>query len=164
MTHLNTKWTELLLKLGITELNPMQEETISTIRKYEEVILLSPTGTGKTIAFLVPVLDKIDPTLLEVQTLILVPTRELALQIEQVIRKLGAGIKVNAIYGGRSGQKDQLDLKQPPAVLVGTPGRIADHIRRETFSIRHINTIILDEFDKSLQIGFETEMREILSV
>lgn len=162
MTHLNTKWTELLLKLGITELNPMQEETISTIRKYEEVILLSPTGTGKTIAFLVPVLDKIDPTLLEVQTLILVPTRELALQIEQVIRKLGAGIKVNAIYGGRSGQKDQLDLKQPPAVLVGTPGRIADHIRRETFSIRHINTIILDEFDKSLQIGFETEMREIL--
>ncbi|HNX22371.1 MAG TPA: DEAD/DEAH box helicase, partial [Bacteroidales bacterium] len=91
MTHLNTKWTELLLKLGISELNPMQEETISTIRKYEEVILLSPTGTGKTIAFLVPVLDKIDPTLLEVQTLILVPTRELALQIEQVIRKLGAG-------------------------------------------------------------------------
>jgi superfamily II DNA/RNA helicase len=162
MTHLNTKWTENLLKLGISELNPMQEETISTIRKYEEVILLSPTGTGKTIAFLVPVMDKIDPTLLEVQTLILVPTRELALQIEQVIRKLGAGIKVNAIYGGRSGQKDQLDLKQPPAVLVGTPGRIADHIRRETFSIRHINTIILDEFDKSLEIGFENEMREIL--
>ena len=162
MTHLHTKWKDLLLKLGISELNPMQEEAITAIQKNNEVILLSPTGTGKTIAFLIPVLDKINPDLLEVQTLILVPTRELAIQIEQVIRKLGAGIKVNAIYGGRSGQKDQLDLKQPPAILVGTPGRIADHLRRESFSIRHINTIILDEFDKSLQIGFETEMREIL--
>lgn len=162
MTQLNTKWEELLLKLGITELNSMQEKAIATIQNHDEVILLSPTGTGKTIAFLLPVLDQIKPELLEVQTLILTPTRELAIQIEQVIRKLGAGIKVNAIYGGRSGQKDQLDLKQPPAILVGTPGRIADHIRKETFSIRHINTIILDEFDKSLEIGFENEMREIL--
>ena len=116
MTHLHTKWKDLLLKLGISELNPMQEEAITAIQKNNEVILLSPTGTGKTIAFLIPVLDKINPDLLEVQTLILVPTRELAIQIEQVIRKLGAGIKVNAIYGGRSGQKDQLDLKQPPGL------------------------------------------------
>ncbi len=162
MTDSFNKWSTLLPKLGISELNSMQEEAISTIQKNEEVILLSPTGTGKTIAFLIPVLDKIDPNLLEVQTLILTPTRELAIQIEQVIRKLGAGIKVNAIYGGRSGQKDQLDLKQPPAILVGTPGRIADHLRRESFSIRHIKTIILDEFDKSLEIGFEKEMSEIL--
>lgn len=164
MTQLNTKWEELLLKLGITELNPMQEEAIATIQNNDEVILLSPTGTGKTIAFLLPVLDQIKPELLEVQTLILTPTRELAIQIEQVIRKLGAGIKVNAIYGGRSGQKDQLDLKQPPAILVGTPGRIADHLRKETFSTRYIHTVILDEFDKSLEIGFEKEMSEIMDI
>ena len=150
------------MKLGISDLNPMQEEAITTIQKNNEVILLSPTGTGKTIAFLLPILDKIKPELLEVQTLILTPTRELAIQIEQVIRKLGSGIKVNAIYGGRSGQKDQLDLKQPPHILVGTPGRIADHFRKETFSNQYIDTIILDEFDKSLEIGFEKEMSEIM--
>lgn len=162
MTDKYKKWSALLSKLGITELNPMQEEAILTIQKNNEVILLSPTGTGKTIAFLLPILDKIKPELLEVQTLILTPTRELAIQIEQVIRKLGSGIKVNAIYGGRSGQKDQLDLKQPPHILVGTPGRIADHFRKETFSNQYIDTIILDEFDKSLEIGFEKEMSEIM--
>lgn len=162
MTDKYKKWSALLTKLGITELNPMQEEAILTIQKNNEVILLSPTGTGKTIAFLLPILDKIKPELLEVQTLILTPTRELAIQIEQVIRKLGSGIKVNAIYGGRSGQKDQLDLKQPPHILVGTPGRIADHFRKETFSNQYIDTIILDEFDKSLEIGFEKEMSEIM--
>lgn len=162
MTDKYKKWFALLSKLGITELNPMQEEAILTIQKNDEVILLSPTGTGKTIAFLLPVLDKIQTDLLQVQTLILVPTRELAIQIEQVVRKLGSGIKVNAIYGGRSGQKDQLDLKQPPHILVGTPGRIADHFRKETFSNQYIDTIILDEFDKSLEIGFEKEMSEIM--
>lgn len=162
MTDKYKKWFALLSKLGITELNPMQEEAILTIQKNDEVILLSPTGTGKTIAFLLPVLDKIQVDLLQVQTLILVPTRELAIQIEQVVRKLGSGIKVNAIYGGRSGQKDQLDLKQAPALLVGTPGRIADHFRRGTFDTSYIKTIILDEFDKSLEIGFENEMREIM--
>ena len=162
MTDKYKKWFALLSKLGITELNPMQEEAILTIQKNDEVILLSPTGTGKTIAFLLPVLDKIQTDLLQVQTLILVPTRELAIQIEQVVRKLGSGIKVNAIYGGRSGQKYQLDLNQAPALLVGTPGRIADHFRRGTFDTSYIKTIILDEFDKSLEIGFENEMREIM--
>lgn len=162
MNKHHKKWSENLSKLGISDLNPMQEEAITTIQKNDEVILLSPTGTGKTIAFLLPILDKIKPELLQVQTLIVTPTRELAIQIEQVIRKLGSGIKVNAIYGGRSGQKDQLDLKQPPHILVGTPGRISDHFRRESFSIQYITTIVLDEFDKSLEIGFEKEMQEIL--
>lgn len=162
MKIFQNRWKEMLEKLGISELNSMQEEAISTILKYDEVILLSPTGTGKSIAFLLPILDKIQIDLLQVQTLILVPTRELAIQIEQVVRKLGSGIKVNAIYGGRSGQKDKLDLKQPPALLIGTPGRIADHIRRGTFQTEYIHTIVLDEFDKSLQIGFEQEMKEIL--
>ncbi|MFB0906688.1 MAG: DEAD/DEAH box helicase, partial [Spirosomataceae bacterium] len=84
--------------------------------------------------------------------------RELAIQIEQVAREMGTGYKVNAFYGGRSFNKDRIDLKHPPAILIGTPGRIADHLRRTTFSTGKINTLILDEFDKSLEIGFESDM------
>ena len=98
----------------------------------------------------------------EIQILIVVPSRELAQQIEQVIRKMGSGFKVNAVYGGRSGTLDKIDLKHRPAILIGTPGRIADRFRRDKFPLEYINTLILDEFDKSLEIGFEKEMAEIV--
>ncbi len=153
---------EILAKMGISELNPMQQEALQIIDTAEETILLSPTGTGKTIAFLLPLIERLDLQLQEVQALILVPSRELALQIEQVIREMGTGYKANAIYGGRAGDKDKEDLKHKPAILVGTPGRIADHIRRESFNLNFIKTLVLDEFDKSLEIGFETEMKEIV--
>ena len=97
------------------------------------------------------------------QALIVVSSRELALQIESVFREMGSGFKVNAIYGGRAGAKDKVDLQHKPAVLVGTPGRLADHIRRESFSLKNIKTLVLDEFDKSLEIGFDDEMIEILN-
>jgi len=152
----------MLSKLGIEALNEMQNAAIEAITNNPEVVLLSPTGSGKTLAFLLPVIASLDLTIEEVQCLIVVPTRELAMQIEQVTRQLGSGIKVNAVYGGRAGYKDKVDLKHRPAILVGTPGRIADHLRRKNFEIDHIQTLILDEFDKSLEIGFETEMREIV--
>jgi len=152
----------MLGKLGIKALNEMQNASIEAITNNPEIVLLSPTGSGKTLAFLLPVIASLDLTIEEVQCLIVVPTRELAMQIEQVTRQLGSGIKVNAVYGGRAGYKDKVDLKHRPAVLVGTPGRIADHLRRKNFEIAHIQTLILDEFDKSLEIGFETEMREIV--
>jgi superfamily II DNA/RNA helicase len=151
----------ILAKLGIQELNPMQEQAGKFIRAGRDMVLLSPTGTGKTLAFLLPALEQIDPDNPEIQVLILVPSRELALQIEMVVRNMGAGIKTNALYGGREGTKDKADLVHPPAILIGTPGRIADHIRRESFALNSIKTIILDEFDKSLEIGFEVEMGEI---
>lgn len=153
---------EILAKMGISELNPMQKEALQIIETAEETILLSPTGTGKTIAFLLPIIEKLDVELHEVQALILVPSRELALQIEQVIREMGSGYKANAIYGGRAGAKDKEDLKHKPAILVGTPGRIADHIRRESFPLNFIKILVLDEFDKSLEVGFEAEMKEIV--
>ncbi|GAA5032225.1 helicase [Marivirga lumbricoides] len=153
---------EILAKMGISQLNAMQEEALQIIRGAEETILLSPTGTGKTIAFLLPILETLGVKLQEVQALILVPSRELALQIEQVVREMGSGFKANAIYGGRAGAKDKEDLKHKPAILIGTPGRIADHIRRETFPLNFINTLVLDEFDKSLEVGFEAEMKEIV--
>jgi len=155
---------EILKKLGISKLNPMQKEAGVAISSTNNTILLSPTGTGKTLAFLLPVLNELDAEIREVQAMILVPSRELAIQIEQVIREMGTGFKANAVYGGRASAKDRIELKHPPAIIIGTPGRLADHLRRETFSSGAIKTIVLDEFDKSLEIGFEEEMSEIFEL
>ena len=154
--------SEILSKLGIQQLNPMQLAAEKAIRSSNEIILLSPTGTGKTLAFLLPLIQELDATLEEIQLVIIVPSRELAIQIEQVMREMGTGYKVNAVYGGRAGSKDRIEIKHRPAVLVGTPGRVADHLRREAFETGFIKTLVLDEFDKSLEIGFESEMRDIL--
>ena len=155
--------TETILhKFEITELNPMQEEAGKIIQTKSDVVLLSPTGTGKTLAFLLPLLETLDENCEEIQLLILVPSRELAQQIEQVARQMGSGYKVNAVYGGRSGQQDKIDIKHRPAILIGTPGRVADRMRRDNFSLDYIKTLVLDEFDKSLEIGFEKEMEEII--
>lgn len=153
---------DILQKLGIEELNPMQLEAEKALAKGGDVILLSPTGTGKTLAFLLPLVAQLNTEITEVQMLIVVPSRELALQIEQVVREMGTGFKANAVYGGRAFGQDKLDLKHPPAILIGTPGRLADHLRRGTFDASLVNTLVLDEFDKSLEIGFEDEMRYIL--
>jgi superfamily II DNA/RNA helicase len=151
-----------LNKFEITALNPMQEEACKAIQLKSDVVLLSPTGTGKTLAFLLPLIETLDMNCVEIQILILVPSRELAQQIEQVARKMGSGFKVNAVYGGRAGALDKIDLKHRPAILIGTPGRIADRIRRDKFPLEHVDILVLDEFDKSLEIGFEKEMAEIV--
>lgn len=156
------KQLQILQKLGIKQLNSMQEESCLAIPSDNDVVLLSPTGSGKTIAFLLPILERIDPNNNETQVLILAPSRELAIQIEQVTREMGTGFKTNVVYGGRPFAKDRIDLKHAPTILIGTPGRIADHLRRGTISAKHIKTLILDEFDKSLEIGFEKEMKEII--
>lgn len=153
---------DILGKLNIAALNPMQQEAIAVIEKNRNTVLLSPTGTGKTLAFLLPLIDSLDAELTEVQALILVPSRELAIQIEQVVRDMGSGFKVNAVYGGRSIAKDKIELKHSPAILIGTPGRIADHFSSGRFSKSSIKTLVLDEFDKSLETGFENEMNEII--
>ncbi|MFT6815726.1 MAG: superfamily II DNA/RNA helicase [Sphingobacteriales bacterium] len=153
---------EILAKLDISALNEMQVKAMEVITSNNHVMLLSPTGTGKTVAFLLPLLQKLNPSLNEVQLLILVPSRELAIQIEQVVREMGSGYKANAVYGGRQVSKDKLELKQAPAILIGTPGRVADHIRRKTVSTKHIANLVLDEFDKSLEVGFEKDMIEIV--
>ena len=139
----------------------MQEEALLTIHASSDIVLLSPTGTGKTLAFLLPIIDQLDPNCNEVQALIVAPSRELAIQIEQVLRDMGSGYKTNIVYGGRLFSKDKINLKHRPAILVGTPGRISDHIRRNSFTTKEIKTLVLDEFDKSLEVGFETEMSDI---
>lgn len=152
----------ILDKFDISELNPMQNMAYQMIGLNSDILLLSPTGSGKTLAFLLPVIESLDPHCDEIQVLILVPSRELAQQIEQVARKMGTGFKVNAVYGGRTGTLDKIDIKHRPAILIGTPGRIADRIRRDNFSLEYIKTLILDEYDKSLEVGFEKEMTEIV--
>ncbi len=151
----------ILDKLGIEKLNAMQEEARLAIHSCAETVLLSPTGTGKTLAFLLPLIAEMDRECEEVQTLVIVPLRELAIQIEQVAREMGSGYKVNAFYGGRSFSKDREDLNRRPALLIATPGRLADHLRRKTFVTTNIRALVLDEFDKSLEVGFEDEMSEI---
>ncbi len=153
----------ILSKLGIDALNPMQEAAQEAIQSNKDVLLLSPTGSGKTLAFLLPLISKLDQDADEIQVLILVPSRELAIQIESVVREMGSGYKTNAVYGGKSFTKDRSDTKHAPAILIGTPGRVADHLRRSTFSVEGISTLVLDEFDKALEIGFESDMMDILS-
>lgn len=152
----------ILLNLGIESLNEMQLSAQQAILNDNNVLLLSPTGSGKTLAFLLPVFDLLDEYVAGVQCLILVPSRELGLQIEQVWKKMGTSYKVNVCYGGHSIDTEIKNLSNPPAVLIGTPGRIADHIDRGTFKVDSIKTLILDEFDKSLQLGFHEQMSFII--
>ena len=141
----------------------MQVAAQETILRDNNVLLLSPTGSGKTLAFLLPVFEILEPEVKGVQCLIIVPSRELGLQIEQVWKKMGTDYKVNVCYGGHSIDTEIKNLSNPPAVLIGTPGRIADHLDRGTFKTDGILTLILDEFDKSLQLGFHEEMSFIIN-
>jgi superfamily II DNA/RNA helicase len=150
-----------LENLKITALNEMQHAALNAAAK-SDMILLSPTGSGKTLGFLLPLLDVLDPNVSQVQVLILVPSRELALQIEQVFKTMGTGFKVNCCYGGHATKIEKNNLTQPPAVLIGTPGRIAYHLRHENFKTEAIHTLILDEFDKALEFGFQNDMANII--
>ena len=140
----------------------MQEAVIAAASRPNDITLISPTGSGKTLAFLLASLQLIQADKKGVQVLILVPTRELAMQIEQVFKQMGTGYKVNCCYGGHAIRIEKNNLEHPPTVLVGTPGRIAYHIRDFNFEVYDIHTLILDEFDKSLDAGFQQEMMYIV--
>lgn len=141
----------------------MQLAALEAAKKSTDLVLLSPTGSGKTLAFLIPVLRGLKSDGIGVQALILVPSRELAMQIEQVFKQMNTGFKVNCFYGGHATKTERNSLIHPPAVLIGTPGRIAWHIRNEKFETDGIHTLILDEFDKALEFGFKEDMSFIIS-
>jgi ATP-dependent RNA helicase DeaD len=159
----NPHSTNLLLNLGIESLNEMQEAAEMAILNENNILLLSPTGSGKTLAFLLPIFQTFEEDVNGVQCLILVPSRELGLQIEQVWKKMGTNYKVNICYGGHSIETEFKNLSNPPALLIGTPGRIADHLDRKSFETESIKTLVLDEFDKSLQLGYHEEMSYIIN-
>ena len=130
--------------LNIESLNGMQKQMLETAQRPNDIVLLSPTGTGKTLAFLLPILQRIDPKASGVQALIVVPSRELALQIDAVLRKIAAGIKIVCCYGGHSVCEESKSLTVAPALIVGTPGRIADHLRRGRIVLDTLDTLVLD--------------------
>lgn len=151
-----------LANTGIEKLNEMQQAVLDA-GTTKDLVLLSPTGSGKTLAFLLPLLTTLTDEDKKIQALIIAPSRELALQIETVFRSLGAGYKVNCCYGGHPIRTEKKSLEHPPTVLIGTPGRILDHIERKNVDLDSVHTLILDEFDKSLELGFLAEMKDILS-
>lgn len=150
-------------KLQIQEMNQMQKSTFQASENEQDIILLSPTGSGKTLAFLFPVLRNLQKDISGIQAIILVPARELALQIEQVFKNMGTDFKVTICYGGHDKKIEINNLTQAPAVLIGTPGRIAYHLKNNNFETQTIKTLVLDEFDKALELGFEEDMNFIIN-
>ena len=159
---INLDKTQLLKGLNISQQNEMQLAAEKAIASEKDVMILSPTGSGKTVAFLLPLIQQLKKDLKQVQVLVIVPSRELALQIEQVFRKFQSGFKVSCIYGGHSTKTESLSLSETPSVIIGTPGKISYHIRKENFDPTEINYLVLDEFDKSLELGFQVEMEMII--
>jgi superfamily II DNA/RNA helicase len=163
MPEKNYSLETILANLRIEALNGMQQETLQATKLHNNTLLLSPTGSGKTLAFLLPLLERLDASNKETGALIIVPSRELALQIETVWKQMGTGLKVTTCYGGHKREIEENNLVQPPALIIGTPGRLADHIRRGNITTQSIHTLVLDEWDKSLELGFVEEVSFIIS-
>jgi superfamily II DNA/RNA helicase len=159
----NISTEKILANFGIDSLNEMQLASLKANEENDNIILLSSTGSGKTLGFLLPIVKLLTRESKKVQALILVPSRELAIQIDEVFRKMATGYKVTVCYGGHKREIEENNLIQPPAVIIGTPGRVADHIRRNNFALEEITTLVLDEFDKSLELGFLEEMSFIIN-
>lgn len=153
-----------LRNLKIEALNPMQEAALDAASEEKDVILLSPTGSGKTLAFLLPLLLSLKPDDNTIQVLILVPSRELALQIDSVFKTMNTSWKTCCCYGGHPISEEKKSIQgNHPAIIIGTPGRITDHLAKGNFNPDTIRTLIIDEFDKSLEFGFHDEMAEIIT-
>ncbi|HEX2534976.1 MAG TPA: DEAD/DEAH box helicase [Chitinophagaceae bacterium] len=162
MAHTQPSVESILARLNIDALNEMQEAALEATAQHPNVVILSATGSGKTLAFLLPLLRTLDPGTRKTGAMIVVPSRELALQIETVFKSMGTGYKVTCCYGGHKREIEEQNLVQPPALIVGTPGRIGDHLRRGNITADTVHTLVLDEFDKSLELGFQEEIRFII--
>lgn len=154
----------LLQQLGVSELNVMQKMTLQTYDKNNNIVLLSPTGTGKTLAYLLPLILHLKQNVEGVQAIVLVPSRELAMQTDAVFKQMKTCFNSMSCYGGRPASDEHRAMKSlKPSVIIGTPGRILDHLTKENFRTDTIHTLVLDEFDKCLELGFQEEMEQILS-
>ena len=156
---------EAVERAGFTEATPIQAETIPLVLAGDDVLGQAQTGTGKTAAFGLPSLQHVDMDDPQIQTLVISPTRELAIQTQEEMQRLGAAkhVKVQVVYGGSDISRQIRNLKKKPQILVGTPGRLLDHINRHTVKLDGIKTIILDEADEMLDMGFVEDIESILS-
>src|SRR6201991_890689 len=155
--------SKMLTPLKIDELNELQLAALKAVQEDKDLVLLSDTGSGKTLGYLLPILTLMDEKATGTQALVIVPSRELAIQIEQVFKLMGTGLKVTCCYGGHLRETEENNLIEAPALIIGTPGRLADHLRRGNIHPETIRTLVLDEFDKSLELGFQEEMEAIIA-
>ena len=155
--------SQALEALKIESLNPMQEASIDAWKEGKDLILLSPTGSGKTLAYLLPLLESLNPEEKGVQAVVLVPSRELALQIDQVFKSMNTSYKVMSCYGGRPAMEEHRTMKGiQPSIIIGTPGRMNDHLSKLNFDAATVKTLVIDEFDKCLEFGFQEEMATVI--
>lgn len=152
----------LAAKEGIETLNPMQEKMIQAASEKRDIILLSPTGSGKTVAFGIPLIKMLKDPSGRVQAVVIAPSRELVVQIAGVLRNIGGEYRVVALYGGHKVEDEINSLKVTPDIVVATPGRLLDHIKRRNIDLLPTRILVLDEFDKSLELGFEEDMSKII--
>lgn len=153
-----------LLEMNFTSLTPIQTEVIPKVLEGLDVIAQAPTGTGKTCAFGLPIVESVVASSKDLQALIICPTRELAKQITDELRKLAKhkeGVRIASVYGGEYFEKQLANLRKKPQIIVGTPGRILDHIERRTIKMKSVETIVLDEADEMLNMGFLGDMEKI---
>ena len=161
---LDERIVRAIREMGFDKLTPIQEQAIPCLLQGEDIIGQAQTGTGKTAAFGIPALQKIDPDLRKLQTIVLCPTRELAMQAAEEIRRIAKymqGIKVLPVYGGQDISR-QISGLRGVQIIVGTPGRVMDHMRRHTIKLDHVNMVVLDEADEMLDMGFREDMELIL--
>ena len=149
-------------RLGIEELNPMQKEMMSKATEKRDIILLSPTGSGKTLAFTLPVLKLMKESTGRIQCVVIAPSRELVIQIAAVMREAGKVFRVVALYGGHKVEDEVNSLKVIPDIVVATPGRLLDHSVRKNLELLPVRMLVRDEFDKTLELGFEEEMAKLI--
>lgn len=149
-------------RLGIEQLNEMQQKMMASASESRDIILLSPTGSGKTLAFTLPVMKMLKPSTGRVQCVVIAPSRELVVQIAGVMREVGQGMRVIALYGGHKVEDEVNSLKVVPDIIVATPGRLLDHAVRRNIDLLPVRILVLDEFDKSLELGFEEEMGKLI--
>ena len=159
---MNINLQQLLNNLGIVSLNEMQQSMITACKDHRNVILLSPTGSGKTLGYLIPVLGNVDETKDYLQTVVVVPSRELAIQSEEVLKRMKLGVRALSLYGGRPAMEEHRRIREvKPQIVFATPGRLLDHLSKDNILGGGVSTLVVDEFDKCLEFGFLEDMQRI---
>ena len=164
--QLDDRIIRAITEMGFEEASPIQAQAIPVVLEGRDMIGQAQTGTGKTAAFGLPLLQKVDPKVKKLQAIVLLPTRELAIQVAEELRRFAKfmhGIKVLPVYGGQDIVRQIRALKDGTQIVVGTPGRVMDHMRRHTIKTREIRMIVLDEADEMLNMGFREDIETILS-
>ena len=161
---IRSELVDVLHYQGIREATPVQEQAIPAVRAGRDCIVQAQTGTGKTLAFLLPIIEKLKPQAAVAQALVVTPTRELAIQIAKVAKSVGeaAGISSLVIYGGQDIERQKQKLRRHPQLIIGTPGRLLDHLRRRTIDLSRVNKVVLDEADEMMRLGFLEDVELLL--